>query len=61
MKNRPYFLENKKWYIENKEWYINGVPYFLVKGAKKPKENQYILTEKAPQKAIESYKEYYDL
>lgn len=59
MKEQPYFLKNKDWYIENKEWYVNGIPYFLVNGAKKPKGNQYILTDKAPQKAIESYNDYY--
>lgn len=58
---KPYFLKNQEWYIENKEWLVNDVPYFLVSGAKKPKNRQYILTDKAPQKAIDSYNEYYKL
>ena len=56
---KPYFLKNKEWYVENIEWCVNDVPYFLVKGAKIPPKRQYILTDKAPQKAIDSYNEYY--
>ncbi len=58
---KPYFLKNKEWYVENIEWCVNDVPYFLVKGAKIPPKRQYILTDKAPQKAIDSYNEYYKL
>ena len=46
----PYFLKNKEWYVENK-----GVPKFL--GGKIIRK--YKLTNKAPQKAIDSYNEYY--
>lgn len=49
--DKPYFLKNKEWYIENKD-----IPSFL--GGKK--QRQYILTDKAPQKAIDSYNEYYN-
>ena len=58
---KPYFLKNKEWYVENIEWCVNDVPYFLVKGAKIHPNRQYILTDKAPQKAIDSYNEYYKL
>lgn len=57
----PYFLKNKEWYVENKEWLINDIPYFLVSCTKQLKNRQYILTDKAPQKAIDSYNEYYKL
>ena len=53
-------LLEKPYFLKNKEWYLNDVPYFLVKGSKTPKDRQYILTDKAPQKAIESYNEYYN-
>ena len=39
---------------------VGDVPCFLVKGASKPKDREYILTDKAPQKAIDSYNEYYE-
>lgn len=57
----PYFLKNKEWYIENTEWCVNDVPYFLVKGARIPPKRQYILTDKAPKKAVDSYNEYYKI
>ena len=38
---------------------VGDVPCFLVKGASKPKDREYILTDKAPQKAIDSYNEWY--
>jgi hypothetical protein len=47
---KPYFLTNKDWYIENKD-----LPNFL--GGKS--KRKYILTSKAPKKAIESYDKYY--
>lgn len=50
--DKPYFLTNKDWYIENKD-----VPYFLTG---KKKKRQYTLTDKAPQKAIDSYNKYYE-
>lgn len=47
---KPYFLQNKEWYKENED-----IPtFFGGKGQRK-----YILTKKAPQKAIDSYNEYY--
>lgn len=46
----PYFLKNKEWYVETK-----GVPKFLGGKAKR----KYKLTSKAPQKAIDSYNNYY--
>lgn len=49
---KPYFLKNKEWYIEHK-----GLPSFLGGKVKR----QYTLTDKAPQKAIDSYNEYYNL
>lgn len=49
---KPYFLKNKEWYVEHK-----GIPKFLGGDV----ERQYILTDKAPQKAIDSYNEYYKL
>ena len=54
-------LLEKPYFLKNKEWLVNNVPYFLVSGAKQPKDRQYILTDKAPQKAIDSYNEYYKL
>lgn len=57
---KPYFLKCKEWYIENPEWMVGDVPCFLVKGASKPRDREYILTDKAPQKAIDSYNEYYE-
>lgn len=48
---KPYFLKNKEWYTENK-----GIPIFLGGDVKR----QYILTNKATQKAIDSYNEYYN-
>lgn len=47
----PYFLKNKEWYIENKD-----LPDFL--GGKS--KRKYELTDKAPQKAIDSYKRFYE-
>ena len=44
MRGRPYFLENPEWYVEKVG--KNG----MVK---------YELTDKAPKKAVESYKEFY--
>lgn len=43
---QPYFLQNKEWYTIN-DSYNDG------KG--------YLLTEKAPIKAIQSYNEFYEL
>ncbi len=60
LKEKPYFMKNKEWYVENKEWSVNDVPHFLIKDAKKPKGNRYILTDKAPKKAIDSYNQYYN-
>ena len=48
----PYFLTNKEWYIE-----VDKKPSFL--GGKK--QRRYKLTDKAPQKAIDSYNHYYEL
>ncbi len=48
---KPYFSKNKEWYIEHK-----GLPSFLGGKVKR----QYTLTDKAPQKAIDSYNEYYE-
>ena len=47
---KPYFLKNKEWYIENKE-----IPSFL----KGKATRHYTLTDKAPQKAIDSYNDFY--
>lgn len=43
-------ITNKPYFMENKEWF-----YF------DEKEFCYKLTDKAPKKAIESYKEFYNL
>ena len=51
LKKRPYFLKNKDWYVEHK-----GMPKFLGGNV----ERLYSLTNKAPQKAIDSYNEYYN-
>jgi len=48
----PYFLTNKDWYIEDTD-----IPKFLKGGKNK---RRYKLTDKAPQKAIDSYNEYYN-
>lgn len=40
----PYFMENEAWYVEDEN---DG-------------EHGYKLTKAAPQKAVESYKEFYD-
>ena len=45
MMDMPYFLENEEWYIEQLN---NG-------------RAVYTLTDKAPQKAINSYKEYHEM
>lgn len=50
--NMPYFLTNKEWYIE-----VSDKPVFL----EGKKQRRYKLTDKAPQKAIESYKQYYEM
>lgn len=49
----PYFLKNKEWYIKEDD---ADLPPFLRKN-----KRQYRLTDKAPQKAIDSYNEYYRL
>lgn len=49
--DEPYFLKNKKWYKENK-----GIPSFLGGTV----EKKYVLTKKAPLKAIDSYNKYYE-
>ena len=45
MMDMPYFLENEEWYTERLN---NGCAV-------------YTLTDKAPQKAIDSYKEYHEM
>lgn len=50
--SEPYFLKNKEWYIEN-----DDIPKFL--GGKS--ERRYLLTKKAPKKAIDSYNEFYKM
>ena len=46
--DKPYFLKNKKWYIEYAEPHkLEGI---MVK---------YILTQRAPEKAKDSYLQYY--
>ena len=50
--DKPYFLKNKEWYIINE-----GIPKFLGGTVKK----LYTLTDKAPQKAIDSYNKYYEM
>lgn len=47
---KPLFLLKKEWYIEHK-----GLPSFL--GGKF--KRRYTLTDKAPQKAVDSYNKYY--
>jgi hypothetical protein len=49
---KPYFLKNKEWHIENKD-----IPNFLTKETKE--KRHYILTDKAPKKAIDSYNNFY--
>lgn len=51
--DRPYFLKNKEWYIEEDDAHL---PSCLRKN-----KRQYRLTDKAPQKAIDSYNKYYEL
>ncbi|MBS6626374.1 MAG: hypothetical protein KH274_02760 [Veillonella sp. oral taxon 780] len=46
MMDMPYFLENEEWYTEHRD----------ERGRLKFK-----LTEKAPKKAIDSYKEYHEM
>ena len=44
----PYFMTNKEWYKENPAWDFDKI------GEIEP----YILTEKAPAEAVESYRKY---
>ena len=41
-------MEGKPYFMNNKEWYYYNI-----------KEGKYKLTDKAPKKAIENYKEFY--
>lgn len=52
IEGEPYFLNNKEWYIVNE-----GIPKFLGGTV----ERYYTLTDKAPKKAIDSYRRFYSL